>query len=250
MDYRRIYKQLCDRGQIRTKESGVFYERHHIKPKSFGGRKTKDNLTLLTLKEHYIAHLLLAAMYPDSPAMQRALWNMCNATPDNKAGYERYKPSSRIYDRIRTEYTIKCSGVNSPTYGRRMDPELLERLRVLSIGNKYKLGTKHSEDTKDRIRQKKIGIKQSAEALAKNKLANRGGKCYKAKKIVCTATGQEFGSGRELSEFLDIPFSTIRRWLNGNNEPPEDFHYRREEDIGKEVIYKYERVHKYGKKPN
>lgn len=34
-------------------------EFHHIRPRSLGGRDTPDNLVMLTVKEHYVAHLLL-----------------------------------------------------------------------------------------------------------------------------------------------------------------------------------------------
>jgi NUMOD3 motif len=247
MDYRRIYQQLCERGQTRQKQEGIFYEKHHIKPRSFGGRKTKENLTVLTLREHYIAHLLLVAIYPSSTGMQTALWNMCNVTPKNNIGYERYKPSARTFERIRSEYTKNCSGKNAPMYGKHHTPESKKKLSDAKIGKVYRIEYSHTEETKEKIRQKRKGHKASEYSLMKNRQANRGGKCYKAKTIVCTRTGEIFGSGRELSESTQIPFGTIRRWLNGSNEPPEWFHYRREEDIGKEIVYKVKRNNQYSK---
>lgn len=227
MDYRRIYQQLCERGQTRQKQPEVFYERHHIKPRSFGGRKTKDNLTVLTLREHYIAHLLLVAIYPDSPAMYRALWNMSNVTPKNNAGYERYKPSARTFERIRSEYTKNCGGKNAPNYGKKMSEAHKEILRIANKNQPKRIGWNHTEETKEKVRQKAIGRKASEHSLTMNRQANRGGKCYKAKQIVCTKTGQLFGSGRELSEYLNRSFSTIRSWLNGSNTAPDWFCYRR-----------------------
>jgi len=43
----------------RTKRIGDGYEIHHIIPKSLGGSDNKENLVLLTAREHYIAHWLL-----------------------------------------------------------------------------------------------------------------------------------------------------------------------------------------------
>lgn len=37
-----------------------YFEKHHIIPRSLGGKNTKDNLVLLTGKEHYIVHHLLS----------------------------------------------------------------------------------------------------------------------------------------------------------------------------------------------
>ena len=45
------------------KENGGYFENHHIIPRSFGGSDDKDNLVLLTAKEHFICHFLLAKHY-------------------------------------------------------------------------------------------------------------------------------------------------------------------------------------------
>ena len=41
--------------QLRKKKNGIYYESHHIIPKSMGGIEE----VLLTAKEHYICHLLV-----------------------------------------------------------------------------------------------------------------------------------------------------------------------------------------------
>lgn len=51
------------KSQTRTKGSYVYYELHHIVPKHDGGTNDKDNLVLLTLYEHLLAHYLLAVKY-------------------------------------------------------------------------------------------------------------------------------------------------------------------------------------------
>jgi hypothetical protein len=43
-------------GQIRPKQG---HELHHILPKCMGGNNNKTNLVRLTLREHYVCHLLL-----------------------------------------------------------------------------------------------------------------------------------------------------------------------------------------------
>jgi hypothetical protein len=65
MDYLKIYNDLVNsRKQIRESKKTVGYELHHIIPKCLGGNNSKDNLVLLTYKEHYIAHHLLIKIYP------------------------------------------------------------------------------------------------------------------------------------------------------------------------------------------
>ena len=39
-----------------------YTEKHHIIPKSLGGLNVKDNIAVLTAREHYICHLLLTKM--------------------------------------------------------------------------------------------------------------------------------------------------------------------------------------------
>ncbi|MDR0676496.1 MAG: HNH endonuclease [Elusimicrobiota bacterium] len=43
----------------RKKNDGVYYEEHHIIPRSLQGNNRKSNLVLLTPREHFLAHYLL-----------------------------------------------------------------------------------------------------------------------------------------------------------------------------------------------
>lgn len=67
MNYLIHYNNLISsrKSLLRKKGAGVYYEKHHIIPKWLGGLDTKDNLILLTAKEHFIAHLLLWKHYRD-----------------------------------------------------------------------------------------------------------------------------------------------------------------------------------------
>lgn len=59
------YKELIEfaKAQTRTKNSYVYYEKHHIIPRSEGGTDDKENTVLLTLYEHLLAHYLIACEY-------------------------------------------------------------------------------------------------------------------------------------------------------------------------------------------
>lgn len=230
MNYKAIYQKLTDKQRLgyRSKKDGVHYEGHHIKPRCFGGdgdcRNSKHpNIVLLTPKEHYIAHLLLTLIYPDSPAMWKALWNMCHTGKE-----KRYKPSARVYQTIRSNYIQAVKGAGNHFYGRKHTQESLIKIGSSSKGRKTFLGRKHSLETRrifsDLAKQRKV----SEETKRKIGKAIGGGNHYNAVPVVCVKTGQVFGSGKELSDFTGIPFSTIRRWLNGTTRPPESFHYRRQ----------------------
>jgi len=61
MNWTIIYKNLIDNAILekRTKSTEIYYENHHIVPKHMGGDNSKDNLVLLTFREHILAHYLL-----------------------------------------------------------------------------------------------------------------------------------------------------------------------------------------------
>lgn len=52
------------------------YEEHHIIPRCMGGGDTKDNLVLLTIREHFTAHILLAKSYPENGKLANACRRM------------------------------------------------------------------------------------------------------------------------------------------------------------------------------
>lgn len=58
MNYRKIYQDLISRHR-QLPASG---ERHHIIPRSWGGTDDAANLVSVTLREHYVAHLLLVKL--------------------------------------------------------------------------------------------------------------------------------------------------------------------------------------------
>lgn len=67
--YTKIYFQIIEKA-IRsnrvklsiTSPNYIYYEEHHIVPKSVGGSNKKDNLVLLLPREHFICHWLLTKM--------------------------------------------------------------------------------------------------------------------------------------------------------------------------------------------
>jgi hypothetical protein len=81
MNYAKIYRSLCERGQQRSKSEG-YYERHHIIPIFFYKNSTRKhryndgiyegdgnhiaNITLLTPREHFVAHLLLCKIWSNT----------------------------------------------------------------------------------------------------------------------------------------------------------------------------------------
>jgi len=118
----------------REKNSGYkgYAENHHICPKAKTMfpeykcfRKNPWNRAVLTARQHYIAHILLARAY--GGAMWIALDRMTQFSKDHDNN-RNYFISSKIYERIRKEKSAfisemrkkegKWSGKNNPMYGK------------------------------------------------------------------------------------------------------------------------------------
>lgn len=144
MTYKEFIQNILDtRGRFGIPKE-EYKERHHIVPKCLGGTNDEENLIDLYAQEHFVAHQLMVNENPSCNALHYALWNMANVTG---ATGERYKLTPEEYENIRTSISKKFSGVNNPMYGKRS----------------AMYGKHHSEETKEKIRNKALGRKMPEE---------------------------------------------------------------------------------------
>lgn len=96
MNYRRLYNSVIQnaKSQKRLKHSGVYFEKHHILPRSLGGDNSKDNTVLLTAREHFLAHWLLWKIEEGEAKnkMAYAFFKMCR-----KSEFRSTRPSTTGY---------------------------------------------------------------------------------------------------------------------------------------------------------
>ena len=113
MNYTSIYRKLCERGQLRARLAETYYEKHHIIPKCLDGTDAIINTTLLTAREHYIAHRLLCIIHKDSIISIRAklasAFNRMCTTNKHKRFF-----NSRQFDIARREFS-KNHPMKDPT---------------------------------------------------------------------------------------------------------------------------------------
>ncbi len=155
MNYKTLYKKIVDNAKIRNflKGGNVVVESHHIIPKSCGGSNTKDNKVNLTLREHYVCHLLLAKIYKGTThysKMCRAVVAMSQRGAKNSRCYTAIREAhiqnlkkQVITDKQKKAISIANTGNKSRT-GQKNSPEHIEALRQARIGSK------HSQETKER----------------------------------------------------------------------------------------------------
>lgn len=132
MNYLKIYNQIINKAKNEIREG--YLEKHHILPKCMGGTNEKENLVQLTAREHYICHWLLARHYK-TPALLSAFAMM-------HIGTEKHQRNSRNFERARIARRFANLGSNNPMFGK---PSACIR---------------HTEETKEKIRQSKLGKKR------------------------------------------------------------------------------------------
>ncbi len=110
--YKEYYKiieevQTLNRVKIkdRDRKDYVYYEEHHVIPKSLGGSNKKSNLVLLTPEEHYICHSLLPD-FCDGPSKYKMLraWCLLNDTSGAIEGDELI--GSKKYGELKQRYSV------------------------------------------------------------------------------------------------------------------------------------------------
>lgn len=139
MNYQKLYDSIVIRGKNRN--CNGYTETHHIIPKCLGGNNTKDNLTNLTAKEHFIVHHLLTKIHPDN---HKILYAYTMMLCENK--YQNRYITARHYAKLKEIKSFLSSGENNPNWGNKTG------------GSK---GKKHSEETRKLLSEQKLGKKRT-----------------------------------------------------------------------------------------
>jgi hypothetical protein len=160
MNYEKIYNQIIDKAknECRVKNKEIYYERHHIIPKCLGGSNKKENLVLLTAREHFICHWLLMRVYTDSNKLAHAFFRMCNLKNALRYKLSNYIPSSRMYQEAKDKWIPYLSKQMS---GRVVSEVTKQKLRDINLGKKY-------------IRTDEYKAKLSAASKGKSKTGSLG----------------------------------------------------------------------------
>ena len=167
MNYKKIYDELIAK-RVASPPDG-YSEKHHIIPKALGGTNAKENLVLLTGREHFVAHVLLAKIhggtmwmpvifmkgrrYGDKyingrmyqAARQKwAMWSSQNQRGENHHAFGKVGPTKGMK-------LLKTSGEKHWNYGNKMTDKMASAIRAAVLGRK------HSEETKKKIGSAQVG---------------------------------------------------------------------------------------------
>jgi len=165
MDYYILYQAIINKAKAenRIKNKEIYYENHHIFPKCLGGNNNKENLVLLTAKEHFICHKLLTYIHKGNRKIALAFYRMSYSKNGN------YNKSSRDFkyaiELLKTIPVSKetCKKISKANKGKdtwnkgKICPQLstmkgkhqsIQTKRKISEFNK---GRKHSEESKKKM---------------------------------------------------------------------------------------------------
>jgi hypothetical protein len=153
-------KNYKTRDEAKSKEPSGYVENHHIVPRSIGGDNNKLNLIFLTAKEHFIAHKLLSEMFDNKHFQEKmiyALW-MLSTTRDDKTIL-----TAEEYEEIKIKYIEILKG-HAYWLGRHHSQETKDKISNDRMGEKHHFyGGTHSQETKDKISKAATGQIRSEE---------------------------------------------------------------------------------------
>lgn len=141
MNYRRHYELLIKTRYNRKLVDGVYYEKHHIIPKCWGGSDVDENIIHLTGREHYIAHWLLYRMRPHSNGTSFAFWKMTFPGGKFLEGRD-YIISSRAYEEAKSAMAEANRRLNT---GRKVKKEHLKKWKKNKNNSKEVINIKTGE---------------------------------------------------------------------------------------------------------
>ena len=102
--YTRWYYNIISHAKARILSSDIYVEKHHIIPKSLGGNNSKENIALLTAREHFICHLLLIKMTTGNACIKMK-FALSMITGCKNIGEGRYiTPYNRIYEIVKKNH--------------------------------------------------------------------------------------------------------------------------------------------------
>ena len=137
MNYNKIYFQIIEGAKNRILDISIYTEIHHIIPRCIGGNNSKENLIILTAKEHFLAHLLLAKIHGGK--LIQAAFMMSNM--------KRY--NSRKYSWLKEV----ASKINSDRQKEQMkDEKYREKVFTKERGNKISTALKGKEHSENHIK--------------------------------------------------------------------------------------------------
>lgn len=166
MNYQKIYYDIIQKAQSENRKklskkniNYIYYEKHHIIPCCLNGTNDKENLVLLTGREHFICHKLLTYIYKENRKIVCAFHKMSFGNNNIK-----YNLSSRDYEYAKKLISLTpLSTITKNKIGKAVKERFekngcsFETRKKLSVSLKgkpaYNKGKKMSEEQKQKLKK-------------------------------------------------------------------------------------------------
>lgn len=162
MNYLQAYVNLIRKAQNQSEPDT--YEKHHVFPRSVYGKN--DYIVKLTPRQHYVAHALLYKAFKSRYGSNhpKTFKMMCAFNAMHSKSQEYKYVNSRLYERLRRDFSESISGANNPFYGKTHTEETKQKMRKPKPGirgeNHYLFGKTMLDEVKKKISKTKTGQKR------------------------------------------------------------------------------------------
>lgn len=162
--YTKWYFQIIEKSTKRP--TPISYEKHHIVPRCIGGSNELNNLCQLTLREHYLVHLLLTKMCIKNNHEKKLKY-----AADMMISRTFQRKTSRLYESIRivriTEQSKRMKKNNS--HLRLHSIENTQKARVTKISRRYTAWNNNVHNPNGASNGKQGAIKQRKLAIGRKR---------------------------------------------------------------------------------
>lgn len=161
MNYLRVYINLIRKSQNQSKPN--IYEKHHVFPKSVYGKN--NYVVKLSPRQHYVAHALLYKAFKSRYGSNhpKTFKMMCAFNAMHSKNQEYKYINSRLYERLRKDFSESISGINNPFYGKIHTEETKQKMKGpkpdIRGKNHYLWGKTVSDQTRKKQSDAKKGDK-------------------------------------------------------------------------------------------
>ena len=103
MNHLKIYESIINNAKSenrvklrKNQKKFIYYENHHILPRCLGGNNEKENLVLLTAREHFICHKLLTYINPKNRKITLAFFRLSYDNHNRKISSRDYTYAKKL----------------------------------------------------------------------------------------------------------------------------------------------------------
>jgi len=97
--YTKYYFSIIKNRKQNPIDESMYFEKHHIVPKCFGGRDDETNIVKLSAREHFICHRLLVKLTvgKEKSKMSWALWRLANPRKFVNVSSRQYEQARKTF---------------------------------------------------------------------------------------------------------------------------------------------------------